>query len=239
MSLDHTDQYTFDSFIVSDCNKEAYMLCRSIVDDTEGKFVAIHGPSPCGKTHLLNAVKKAYQNKYPTRKILTTTFDDLVLQYISSIEKEDSLGFRKYICGYDLLIVDNMQFAAGKSTTQKEFSCWFSAMLDSCKSVIIAWDRPEKCLDVVLRRMRDRYLDRCHILKISEPDIVLREKYFEKLVKKAQLSIPSEVCKCVANSRKISLCAFKGCLIKFKVLQEQKNGPLTRQEMMECLNDYT
>lgn len=64
MTLNYNNQHTFDNYIVSECNKAAYAACRSIVDDVDGRFVALYGPSPCGKTHLLNAVKFAFQNKY-------------------------------------------------------------------------------------------------------------------------------------------------------------------------------
>lgn len=88
-----------------------------------------------------------------------------------------------------------MQFAAGKSATQEEISYWFCEMLDSRKSVIIAWDRSERCLDDLLTRMRDRYSDRCHVLEMNEPDAILRREYFERLISSAQISVPGEVCK--------------------------------------------
>lgn len=74
---------------------------------------------------------------------------------------------------------------------------------------------------------------------MNEPDAILRKEYFERLINSAQISVPSEVCKCVTKSRRIPLCAFNGYLIKLKILQDQKGERLTRQEMMECLNDYT
>lgn len=192
----------------------------------------------CGKTHLLNAVEKEYQNKYPTRAIIATTFEDLISQYLKTIDKKRTLEFRRYICSYDLLIIDNMQFAIGKSATQEEFSYWFSAMLDACKSVIIAWDSSERCLDVLLTRMSDRYLDRCHILKMNEPDVMLRKEYLQRLIGSVQISIPSEVCKCVINSEMVPLCAFNGYLMRLKAFQEQKGRQLTKREMLECVNEY-
>ena len=55
--MNYNNQHTFDNYIVSECNKEAYTACRSIVDDADGRFVALYGPSPCGKTHLLHIIK--------------------------------------------------------------------------------------------------------------------------------------------------------------------------------------
>jgi hypothetical protein len=106
---------------------------------------------------LLNAVKFAFQNKYPICAILATTFEDLISQYLKTIDEKRTFEFQRYICSCDLIIIDNMQFAAGKSATQEEISYWFCEMLDSSKSVIIAWDRSDRCLDDLLTRMRDRY----------------------------------------------------------------------------------
>lgn len=237
--MNYNNQHTFDNYIVSECNKEAYTACCSVVDNADGMFVALYGPSPCGKTHLLNAVKYAFQNKYPTRATLATTFEDIISQYFKTIDEKRTLEFRKYICSYDLLIIDNMQFAAGKSTTQKEFSYLFSTALDSCKSVVIAWDSSARCLDLLLTGMRKRYSDRCHILKMNEPDVMLRKEYFERLINSEQIALPSEVYKCVINSKRMPLCAFNGYLIKLKALQEQKKRQLITREMLECLDDYS
>lgn len=229
---------TFDNFIVSDCNREAYELCRSVADDERGKFILLYGPSSCGKTHLLNAVKSVFQNKYPSKKMLMASYDDIVSRYVASVNNKNIFECRKDICTFDLLIIDNMQFAAGKLSTQAELFGWFLEMLNSEKSIVIASDKPERYLNDIIGRMKEMCFDRCYLVKMSEPDVSLRMKWLEKHLNNNSVVLSDEMCDFIAFSSQIPFCAIKGFFMKLQVLQSQKGSPLSKNEIMNCINDY-
>lgn len=238
MSTIYEEQYNFDNFIMSACNQDALALSGSIIDDACGKFLAIYGPSSCGKSHLLNAIKSAYQKKYPKRSVLLSTYEEIISVFMDALNKKKEKSFRKTICSYDLLIIDNMQFVAGKSATQEELSYWFCEMLGEDKSVVIAFDVPADYVSVLINRMKERYLYNSNIVEIKEADTDLRRKFLDRVLKEHSIRLPENVYEKLIRLHEIPFCAFRGYLNKLRVIQEQNGNRLTDNEMIECINDY-
>lgn len=182
------DNYTFENFIVSDCNENAYKTCKAFLEEPYGKFVALYGPTATGKTHLLSAISSKYIELYPDNKIEITTYEKFVSEYIEEIKrmnKDDGYNgsFNDKYLKCDLLLIDNMQFIFGKRYTQGEFAKWFLTMLSQRKSVIIAIDRPvdnHKCLIETLQQG----VNQCFITELKEPDVAFKRKYLCDLLSK-------------------------------------------------------
>lgn len=135
---------TFDNFIVSRSNKKAYSACLDLANNPQGKFVVIYGADSLGKIHLLYAVNNALIRKKPDLKICLINYEDLISQYITALHKNDTDIFLDRLLETDLLIVDNMQFVAGKNYIQEDIASWVNKMILMGKTVVMSFDRPIK-----------------------------------------------------------------------------------------------
>ena len=129
----------FENFVVSPCNKAAYDICKTLVEKPQAQFVALYGPASCGKTHLLSAVNNAFCEKYPGARVKMTSFNVMISKFLEALHEKTENEFRADLCKYDLLIVDDMQCAVGKTTTQEEIAGWITAMLSAGKMMSFCW----------------------------------------------------------------------------------------------------
>lgn len=233
------DSKTFDRIIVGDSNAEAYKACLSVADNPNGSFLALCGPSGCGKSHFLSAIQTAYQNRYPNRLTRMISYDGIISEFVAAIRTEKTDDFRKSLCNCDLLLVDNMQFAAGKVTTQEELAYVFFEMLDNEKHVVLALDIPVQGLERLLELMKNRYADRCNIIVIKEHDKTVRSKYLERLESESSVNLSDKVRNKTVNCRRIPLLAFDGMFLKLEMLKEQNKRELTDDEIIGCLKEYS
>ena len=236
------EHYIFkDDFIVSECNEVAYKACVSFLDDPHGKFIALFGPSSSGKTYLFKNVLKEYQIRYPKAKVRKTTCEEIIGEYIEVLNCEDykqrRKAFRAALCEYDLLIIDNMQFIAGKTSTQAELASWFVEMLKYNKNVFLAFDRPASCFEEIIEHVKTEGSS-INLLTLKEPDIKFKGIYLERLLKEMNMDIPSEVKKILTHDPNIRFGMFRGYLQKVQFLQGHIGRSLSSAELLECLSDY-
>lgn len=239
--MNKTEKTIFDNFIVSDCNVDAYRTCVSFLNDPYGKFIALFGPTASGKTYLLSALRKEYQSKFPDANVRVTTFDKLISAYIEVLHCENKdqcyTEFRTAFSNYDLLIVDNMQFIAGKTYTQEEFSRWFLKMIHNNKSVILVFDRPakyfEKLLDVIKCGCSD-----CYIVELKSADSNFKKHYLDALLDKMNYDIPATVRNILIYDSNVPFHSFYGYISKLQFLEKIVGRQLSKAEMFECLTDY-
>ncbi len=230
--------YEFDSFIVSDSNREAYNACISVIGEPTGRFISLHGPSSCGKTHLLTATRNAVERAYPHKSILMVSFDDVISEYLESLELDSGAGFYENLCKYDLLIIDNLQFAAGKISTLLEMAAWFSMMLSKDKCVMIALDKPTDEISELLDEMKKCHGDKTAVIEIEAPDIALREKYLERLLLRLSVSLDSGVQKRIIDMEHLPLSSFGGLVSRIHYINAQADCVDREQEIDLCFEDY-
>lgn len=239
--MNKAEKTIFDNFIVSDCNIDAYKMCVSFLNDPQGKFIALFGPTASGKTYLLSALQKKYHLKCPNANIRATTFDELISEYIEVLQCENKdqryTEFRAAISNYDLLIVDNMQFIAGKTYTQEEFSHWFLQMIHNNKSVILAFDRPAKYFDKVLDSVKCGCSD-CHIVELKSADSNFKKQYLDGLLENMNYDIPVTVRNVLIYDSSVPFHSFYGYISKLQFLEKIVGRQLSKAEMFECLTDY-
>lgn len=234
----NTANQTFDNFIVSRSNRKAYLACLDLVNNPQGKFIAIYGANSLGKTHLLYAVNNALINKKTGLKTLFTNYEYLISQYITALHKNEADTFSDRLLETDLLIVDNMQFVAGKEYTQEEIANWVNRMIFAEKTVVMAFDRPIKYYAALIKEIMDGNTGNCKVVEIKQPDYLLRKKYLKQLLNNHSINLPFAVKKYLVFSKKISFSAMNGFLYKYCLLEKQKGTKLTLAEMCNCLKMY-
>jgi chromosomal replication initiator protein len=164
-SLTHTyrqglnERYTFDNFVVGSGNELAYAACQAIAQNPGTKYnpLFIYGGVGIGKTHLIQAVGNAILVKNPNAHIVYISSEQFVQEFLDAIRYRKNTDFAGFYRSADVLIVDDMQFIAGKEKTQEEFFHTFNALHQANKQIIISSDKPPKDIPTLEERLRSRF----------------------------------------------------------------------------------
>ena len=183
------DELTFDSFVEGDFNKEAYKAATVVAKNPGQIFnpLFIYSNSGLGKTHLLHAVGNAIKAKKPNTKVLYIDANDFVEEYVKFVKGEkDSETLKDFVCGYDVLLFDDVQFLENKVKTEEMFFYIYQKMVNSDKQIVITSDRQPN----ELKGLEDRLITRFSqglTVKINNPDRNTCVKILEKQIKNAGL----------------------------------------------------
>lgn len=169
------ERYTFDSFIVGSGNELAYAACQGIAANPGTKYnpLFVYGGVGLGKTHLIQAVGNAIANNSSAAKVVYISSEQFVQEFLDAIRFKKISDFVGHYRSADVLIVDDMQFIAGKERTQEEFFHTFNALHQANKQIIISSDKPPKAIPTLEERLRSR-LEWGMIVDISAPDFETR-----------------------------------------------------------------
>ncbi len=153
------ERYTFDNFIVGSGNELAYAACQAIASDPGKKYnpLFVYGGVGIGKTHLIQAVGNAILAKDPNAHVVYISSEQFVQEFLDAIRYKKNTDFAGYYRSADVLIVDDMQFIAGKEKTQEEFFHTFNALHQANKQIIISSDKPPKDIPTLEERLRSRF----------------------------------------------------------------------------------
>lgn len=200
------ERYTFDSFIVGAGNELAYAACQAIASSPGTKYnpMFVYGGVGIGKTHLIQAVGNAILAKNPEARIVYASTEQFVQEFVDALRFKKTTDFAKHYRSADVLIVDDMQFIAGKEKMQEEFFHTFNALHQANKQIIISSDKQPKEIPTLEERLRSRFAwgmtidmqnpdfeTRCAIIqtKAQSHDVVLTQPVVEYLSNLVQSNI--------------------------------------------------
>lgn len=234
--------YTFDTFIVGRSNEFAYAACSAVAHNKGSTYnpLFIHGPSGLGKTHLLTAISHEIKKNNPSSNIIYISGDSFTNELISSIRSESTPQFRRKYRSADVLLVDDVQFIAGKESTQEEFFHTFNELHQVGKQIVLTSDRPPKDIKTLEERIRTRF-EWGLIADISIPDFETRIAIIRRKAELLNLSIPDEVAEFIANRLKSNIRQLEGAVKKLKALKHLANSPpsiaMAQSVIRDILND--
>ena len=239
--IQHVDasNQTFENFIVSETNTQAFNACVEFAKGT-GVFpnpLVLCGPSPCGKTHLLHAIKNLVQDREPSAKVCIVPFDEFISQYVEGLNKKDLSEFEGRYLTEDVLMIENAQFLAGKSATQESISNMFYKMCILGKRVALVSDRPSKWYKPLCENLNDR-IGSFQILDIASPDYVIRKEYLMRIIAKNPDILTENMIKYIAVSKRISFSAIPGIFRKLCLFEQMTGKPLTTRSIIEIIKPY-
>ncbi len=232
------NRYTFEKFIVGKTSELAYAACEA-VSQTPGKVynpLFIYGGVGLGKTHLLQAI--GHQIGKSGGKIMYVTSEKFTNEYIQSVKNGKAKEFKDAYRNVDLLLIDDIQFIAGKEGTQEEFFHTFNHLHQSNKQIVLTSDRPPKAIPALEKRLLSRF-EWGMIADISTPDLETRIAILEAKVKEKGYNIDNEVISFIASHVKNNVRELEGALNRIIAFHELNNTDIDLENVKNILNTIT
>lgn len=209
--------YTFQTFIVGANNNFAYAAAKAVASRRSDSYnpLFIYGSSGLGKTHLLTAIKNEMAASWPDLNIIYVNGEAFANQFIKSIQDQSTDAFKEKYRSADVLLVDDIQFVAGKERTQEEFFYTFNELHQLGHQIVLASDRPPKDIQTLEDRLRTRF-ESGLITDISTPDFETRIAIIRRKAELLELELPDEVAEFIANRLKNNIRQLEGAVKKLK-----------------------
>ena len=231
-------RYRFDSFVVGNSNQLAYAASKSIAENPSGSFnpLFIYGGAGLGKTHLIQAIGQQISASRPRTKVVYMSADTFVTELITSIRYDRMQQFRDKYRSIDALLLDDIQFIAGKERTQEEFFHTFNALYEAQKQIVFTSDRPPKEIPTLEERLRSRF-EWGLTADIQAPDLETKVAILRKKAEDKGLNIPQEVALFIAERVRSNVRELEGHLNKIVVYASLAGKAVNIDLAKEALKD--
>ena len=208
-------KYTFDSFVVGPSNRFAHAASMAVSESPAKAYnpLFIYGGVGLGKTHLMHAIGQGAIHKAPKAKVLYITSEEFTNQLIGAIQNHSTQKFREKYRNLDILLIDDIQFIAGKEATQEEFFHTFNALYDAHKQIVVTSDRPPKEIRSLEERLMSRFAWGL-VTDIQPPDFETRIAIIKKKSEKETLTLSDDVFYFLAEKVKTNIRELEGALIR-------------------------
>lgn len=231
--------YTFDRFIVGNSNKFAYAAAKAVAEHPGGQDynpLFIYGNSGLGKTHLLYAIGQSIDEKDHTKRIAYIKGDDFTNRLINSLQAKKMREFRDEFRNVDLLLVDDIQFIAGKQSTQEEFFHTFNSIYEAGHQIVITSDRPPLEMSLLDDRLRTRF-EGGVMADIQPPDVETRMVIVRNKASQLGLILSDEAVEYIANNITANIRQLEGVIKKLTAYKEILNEVITTDSVKRAIED--
>lgn len=232
-------KYTFDSFVIGNSNRFAHAASVAVAESPANAYnpLFLYGGVGLGKTHLMHAIGHHIQANNPSAKVVYVSSEKFTNELINSIRYDKNLDFRNKYRNVDVLLVDDIQFIAGKESTQQEFFHTFNELYEARKQIIISSDRPPNEIPTLEDRLRTRFAWGLQA-DIQAPDFETRIAILKKKAETEKYIVSSDVLVYIATKIKSNIRELEGALIRvmaYSSLTNNKN--ITVDLAAEALKD--
>ena len=231
-------EYTFENFIVGSSNKFAHAACIAVADRPAQAYnpLFIYGPSGLGKTHLLYAITNELKKKIANVRVIYIKGEDFANQLIDSISRQAMNEFRDKYRSCDVLLIDDIHFIAGKTSTQEEFFNTFNALHEAGKQIIMTSDRPPREIKTLEDRLKTRF-EWGLIADIQPPDLELRTAIIKKKAELFNVSIPEDVLTFLAENLRSNIRQIEGAIKKLGAKSFLTGRHVTMELARSCISE--
>lgn len=229
-------KYTFDTFVVGASNQFAHAACRAVASQPGNHYnpLFIYGGVGLGKTHLVNAVGHEILSKNPRARVLYISSDSFMEELIAGIRNDRMEDFRNRFRRIDVLILDDVQFLAGRERTQEEFFHTFNSLYEARRQIVLASDKFPKEIPSLEERVRNRF--ECGLIAdIQPPDMETRVAILEKKAELEQIDLPHDVALLLASQVHSNVRQLEGSLTRLRAYASLNKQPITLDLAQEVL----
>lgn len=229
---------TFDTYVVGSSNRMAHAAANAVAEQpgTQYNPFFVHGGVGLGKTHLLHAIGNRAVELNPDLRILYVSSEMFTNEVINAIRHQRMEDFRDRYRTIDILMVDDIQFIAGKESTQEEFFHTFNALHQSGKQVIVSSDKPPRAIAQLEERMRSRFAGGL-VADVQSPDFEMRTAILRAKAEERNVRIGDDVLEYIARRDQTNIRELEGALTKLLMMAQLYNRPITLAMAMEALSD--
>nr|AHF25657.1 chromosomal replication initiation protein [uncultured bacterium Contigcl_30] len=253
-------KYTFENFVVGGGNRFAHAAALAVAESPAEAYnpLFIYGGVGLGKTHLMQAIGHFIHESEPEKKILYMTSESFTNELISAIQQKKTYEFREKIRKVDVLMVDDIQFIAGRESTQQEFFNTFNELHNESKQIVLTSDKPPKDIQRLEERLCSRF-EWGLVADIQRPDIETRVAILREKTQQDHINVPDDVLQLIAGKIDSNIRELEGCLTRLvayasmikepittdlceralkEIFDQRKHKQVTAELIMETVSDY-
>ncbi|NLW92577.1 MAG: chromosomal replication initiator protein DnaA [Syntrophomonadaceae bacterium] len=231
-------KYTFDTFVIGNSNRFAHAACYAVGESPARAYnpLFIYGGVGLGKTHLMQAIGHQIIAKRPDCVVVYVSSEQFTNELISSFKDDTTAAFRNKYRNIDVLLVDDIQFLAGKDRTQEEFFHTFNTLYENNKQVVLSSDRPPRHISKLEDRLRSRF-EWGLITDIQPPDLETRIAILRKKAEAEKINIPYDILDYIANCIDSNIRELEGALVRLVAYATITNKELNMATAVEALKE--
>ncbi len=231
-------KFTFDSFVIGGNNNLAHAAAKAVADNPATAYnpLFIYGDVGLGKTHLMHAIGNHIKAAHPTYRITYVTSETFTNELIESIKDNSNNQFRNKYRNVDVLMIDDVQFIAGKNTTQEEFFNTFNTLHTSGKQIVITSDKPPKEIPALEDRLRSRF-EGGLITDIQSPDYETRIAILQKKAAQESIVVDEKVLALIASKVNANIRQLEGAFTRVVAFSRLTNTPVDLKMAEAALKD--
>jgi len=231
-------RYRFETFVVGKSNELAWSASKSIAENPSGSFnpLFIYGGAGLGKTHLIQAIGQQIRDGKTNMRVVYMSADSFVTELIASIRYDRMQQFRDRYRSVDALLLDDIQFLAGKERTQEEFFHTFNALYEAQKQIVFTSDAPPKDIPTLEERLRSRF-EWGLIADIQPPDLETKVAIIQKKAEEKKVDLPADVARFIAERVRSNIRELEGHLNRVAAFASLTGNRITTDPAREALKD--